>query len=231
MTIQTPVTFDTQGSGPHAENVEIPFVTNVAPSSTGTSSMPIGKRWINMSANAGYEKTSQTTVSGVTTSTWSPTSGPSSAIATLTGDTGGAISPSSGNITLAGGTGIATVGSGSTITFNTKGGGFEYSVVTADTQMAVNVGYIANKAGTICTLTLPATAAVGDAISVLGLGATLWLIAQNAGQTVRINGQSTTTGATGSLSAIDQYNTAELVCVVANTDWVVKSGMGILTVT
>lgn len=110
------------------------------------------------------------------------------------------------------------------------GGGFEYTTITADTQLANNTGYVVNKSGSLAMLTLPATASVGNTITILGINSELWLIVQNAGQTIHMNGASTTTGATGSLSSIDQYNTCELVCVVANTDWIVKSSSGILTI-
>lgn len=116
------------------------------------------------------------------------------------------------------------------ITLGGTGGVSQYTQVTADTQMVVGQGYIANKAGTICTLTLPATANVGATVQVLGKGSTLWSIAQNSGQTIRMNGASSTTGATGSLSAIDQYNSATLVCITANTDWEYVGGSGILTI-
>ena len=50
-----------------------------------------------------------------------------------------------------------------------------WTVVTANvTPMVVSNGYITNKAGTACTLTLPTTATPGDRLNVSGMGATGW---------------------------------------------------------
>lgn len=157
-------------------------------------------------------------------------SGGGAPIQSLNGDTGNAI-PTAGAITLAGGTGLSTIASGSTVTFNVTGMGEEYTVVTANTSMTINLGYITNKAGTAASMLLPATAAVGSSVSVVGLNATGWVITQAAGQTIHMNSASTTTGAGGSLASTAQYNTATLVCTVANTDWTVLSSEGVLTVT
>src|SRR5215470_2549045 len=62
------------------------------------------------------------------------------------------------------------------------GGGFTWSVITADQTAAVNNGYICNKSG-LLTLTLPTTAAAGTLIEVTGMNTNLgWKIAQNASQ-------------------------------------------------
>lgn len=123
-----------------------------------------------------------------------------------------------------GGGGVATItipGGGS--------GGLSWTVVTAATEaMAVNNGYIENRA-TLVTLTLPATAAVGDVIRVTGIGAGGWSIAQNAGQTIHFGAVDTTTGAGGSLSSTDERDSVEMICVVADTDWNVLSAVGNLT--
>ncbi|MGL5925580.1 hypothetical protein [Chroococcidiopsis sp.] len=107
-------------------------------------------------------------------------------------------------------------------------------VVTANTAMAVNTRYIAN-AATRLTLTLPATAAVGDSIFVHGYGTGGWSVAQNAGQTIRFLDLNTTAGVSGKIDAeITNTNsfaaTLHLVCVVANTSWMVVSSVGIVDV-
>ena len=96
--------------------------------------------------------------------------------------------------------------------------------------MAVANGYLANK-GTLLTLTLPATSAVGTTIRVAGMNAGLWLIAQSAGQSVKFGNQTTTTGAGGSMASVLTYDAVELVCIVADTGWVVVSSVGNITVT
>ena len=111
-----------------------------------------------------------------------------------------------------------------------EGGGITWSEVTGTTQAAsVNAGYIANNAGLV-TITLPTTAAVGDVVRVTGKGAGGWLIAQNASQIIHFLGTDTTTGTGGSLASTGTYDGVEIVCVVANTEWVVISSMGNITI-
>lgn len=208
----------------------VPVFSPTDPTSSSVN-FPQGQQWINTVAGTVWELANFSTTNAQLSANWIQLGSNAGAIFTLTGDTGGAISPVNSNIDLVGGSGLNTTGTAGTITFNLTGGGFEFTEVTADTQMAVNQGYIANKAGTICELTLPATAAVGDAVAILGKSATLWLIAQNAGQTIHMNAESTTTGAAGSVSAIDQYNSIQLICITADTDWIVQSCVGILTLT
>jgi hypothetical protein len=157
-------------------------------------------------------------------------SGGGAPIESLAGDTGVAV-PTAGRVTLAGGTGLSTVASGSTVTFNVTGMGEKYTVVTANTSMGINQGYITNKSGSAAVMTLPVTAAVGSEITVVGQNSTGWSIAQNSGQTIHMNSASTTTGTGGSLASTAQYNVVSLLCTIANTDWTVTSSEGTLTVT
>ena len=102
-------------------------------------------------------------------------------------------------------------------------------VTGTSSAMAVSNGYIANNAGLV-TLTLPATAALGSVIEVSGKGAGGWLIAQNSGQTIHFGNSTTTTGVGGSLASTLQYDTVKILCITANTTWVVLSNVGNLTV-
>jgi hypothetical protein len=133
--------------------------------------------------------------------------------------------------TLTAGAGIAITNGAGSITITSNDGGMAWTevTVTGPTAMAVDNGYIANNAALV-TLTLPAVAVVGDVVKVDGSGAGGWLIAQNAGQTVHFLGQDTTTGAGGSLASTTQYDCVTYRCIVANTDWVVESAVGNLTV-
>ncbi len=160
------------------------------------------------------------------TSTGSGSGGAS--VLTLTGDTGGPVGPTLGNINILGGGGIDVNGNAgtSTLTISVSGSGISWNEVTATSaSMAVNSGYVANNAGLV-TLTLPATAAFGDVIQVVGKGAGLWSIAQNAGQTIHFGATSSTTGVAGSVSSTLQYDCVEMVCITANTDFVVLSSVG-----
>lgn len=155
---------------------------------------------------------------------------PIGGIATLTGNSGGAISPTAGNINILGAGGVSVAGSGSTLTISVSGTGLSWTEVTGTSQaMAVNNGYVANNAGLV-TLTLPATAAIGATIQIAGKGAGLWIIAQNAGQVIHFGASDTTTGVGGSLAATLRYDCVEITCITANTDWIVTSVIGNLTV-
>ncbi len=102
----------------------------------------------------------------------------------------------------------------------------------ATQQMAVNTGYVSNRNATMVTFTLPATAAIGDSVQVLGKGSALWLIAQNASQVIHFGSVNSTSGTGGSLASILQYDCVRLRCITANTDWVVTGEtQGNLTIT
>jgi hypothetical protein len=103
-------------------------------------------------------------------------------------------------------------------------------VVTAATQsMSTNVIYIANR-GTLVTFTLPALAAVGDFLSIVGQGAGGWLLDMGVGQQV-IVGSSETTATTGSIASTNKSDAIYLICITANTLWTTFSGpQGNLTI-
>ena len=90
--------------------------------------------------------------------------------------------------------------------------------VTATTQsMVPDNGYTANNAGLV-TFTLPATAAYGTTLNVIGKGAGGWLINLNSGQSIHV-GSSVTTVTTGSVASTNQFDAISLLCTVANTVW------------
>lgn len=109
------------------------------------------------------------------------------------------------------------------------GGGIAWTEVTGTTQSAaVNNGYIANNAGLV-TFTLPLTAAVGTPIRLAGKGAGGWRLSQNASQLINFGNKVTTTGVGGYLASSLQYDCIEILCIVANTTWVVLSSTGNIT--
>jgi hypothetical protein len=108
-------------------------------------------------------------------------------------------------------------------------GGIPWSIATDDASLTINTGIIANK-GTLLTLTLPSTAAVGAVVRVAGMNSGLWSIAQNANGIIHFGTSTTTTGATGYIRATSTHDSVELVCIVANNEWVVASSMGNITV-
>jgi len=110
------------------------------------------------------------------------------------------------------------------------GGSLVWTEVTGTTQAAaVMSGYITNNVALV-TVTLPSTAAVGERVAIAGKGAGLWKIAQNSGQTVHFGSIDTTTGTGGYLAATVRYDCVELICTTADTDWVVRSSVGSITI-
>lgn len=111
------------------------------------------------------------------------------------------------------------------------GVGFSWVEVTGTSQAgAVNTGYILNNAGLV-TLTIPSTAPVGSVLRVAGKGAGGWRIAQNASEIIHFGNQDTTTGTGGRLDSTNRYDSVELLCTVADTEWTVLSSVGNVTVT
>lgn len=110
-------------------------------------------------------------------------------------------------------------------------GGISWSVITdASKTLVANEGYFANNAGQV-DFSLPATAAVGDTFVVAGMNNdTGWTISQNAGQTIHFGSSDTTTGAGGSLTSTNTHDVVELVCNVADTDFVVTRSIGNITI-
>jgi len=126
------------------------------------------------------------------------------------------------------------IGSGITITDGVisaaSGGGLTWTEVTGTSQAAaVDNGYIANNSSLV-TVTLPSTCAVGKTIRVVGKGAGLWKIAQNAGQQIIFGNKNTTIGTSGYIASLYKYDSVELLCITADTVFSVTYAVGDLDV-
>jgi len=136
---------------------------------------------------------------------------------------------STGNIpsvtTLTAGLGMTIVNAPGSITLSALSTAMIWVEATIDTALLANVGYIANK-GTLLIFTMPATAAIGSRIKIMGKGVGLFTVAQNAGQVIHFGAFDTTTGVGGSLTSTLRYDVVELVCITANTDWSVAYSIG-----
>src|SRR6202142_2098773 len=98
------------------------------------------------------------------------------------------------------------------MTYNVVGGGFKtVSLAGTSQSAAVNTRYICTAAGQT-TITLPAVAAVGDALSIIGNAANTsgWKIAQNASGVIHFPGGDTTVGVTGTLTSNTKSDCIEL---------------------
>ena len=126
---------------------------------------------------------------------------------------------------LTAGTGMSITNAAGSITLNASTGGMGWEVVTDATKtMAVDMAYGVNR-GAGVTLTLPDTAAAGSVIEIVGM-AGIWVIAQNAGETIHFNAVDTTAGVTGTVTAALASNCIRMRCTVANVEWAVTSVMG-----
>lgn len=156
-----------------------------------------------------------TTVAGVPAWSASLTDGQ-----VMIGVTGGSPVPG----TLTAGPGISIAESAGGITISGTGSGIGWNEVSGTSaNMVADAGYVSNNAGLV-TLTLPATAAFGTSINIIGKGAGGWAIAQNAGQNVQIGNLSSTIGVGGSVASTNQFDSLELICTTANTTWTAMGG-------
>ena len=96
--------------------------------------------------------------------------------------------------------------------------------------LAANNGYISDNGASLITYTLPVTIAIGYVIEIAGMSSGGWFIAQNAGQSIHIGNKVTTIGGGGSLASSNQWDYVKLLCVMANTVFVVIGGVGNITV-
>jgi hypothetical protein len=104
-------------------------------------------------------------------------------------------------------------------TWATPSSGTPFTVVTGTSQaMTTNNGYAANN-GSLVTFTLPAAAAVGDVLELVGMNTGGWSIAQAAGQSVQVGIATSTVGVTGSVTSQAGTDSIYLVCIIANTKW------------
>jgi hypothetical protein len=117
MTVQPGANLYSQGFGSYPENVEIPVISNVNPGPNNVN-YPLGKRWINQALNTTWELTSISSLQGNIQANWVSTGGATTAVATLSGNTGTA-TPTSGNIVISGtAQNIVATASGNTVSLS-----------------------------------------------------------------------------------------------------------------
>ena len=97
---------------------------------------------------------------------------------------------------------------------------FPWNEVTTDTQLVANENYYTTGGG-VLNLTLPVSCSAGSIIQIQGYNSTGWKIVQNAGQSIQVESTVTTVGVAGFLSSTNKGDGLTLLCVVANTTFMV----------
>lgn len=107
---------------------------------------------------------------------------------------------------------------------------FAWQPITSSRSVVAENGYITNNASLI-TLTLPASAAIGDSFRIAGMGAGGWRLSQLAGQTVHFGDKQTTIGTSGYVRSQQTFDCIEVICITVDTDWLIVSSHGNILVT
>jgi hypothetical protein len=102
-------------------------------------------------------------------------------------------------------------------------------VTTTPYSMTSEYGYIANSSSKV-ELELPTNMDRGDVIRVVGRGSGGWKISQDGSQVIHFINKDTTTGLTGYLESTEQYDSVEILCIVDDTEFVVLSSTGNITI-
>lgn len=103
--------------------------------------------------------------------------------------------------------------------------------VGSPTTIVANTTYVADQASSTTGFILPASATLGAEVVIQGNGPGGWQIQQNANQSIKGPGVTTTTGTGGSLSSTNRFDAVTLVAVVAgaSTVWAINDYNGTLT--
>lgn len=99
---------------------------------------------------------------------------------------------------------------------------------SASVSSSVNTLYRAT-GGSLQTFTLPSAATVDDEITIIGVGAGLWRVAQNSGQQIRLGASLSTSGAAGYIGSASAADWVRLKCTATDTSWQVVGYGGNIT--
>ena len=132
--------------------------------------------------------------------------------------------------TITSGVGVTVTNGPGSITISATAGGMGWTDVTGATQvLAVNNGYIADRGAGNVAFSLPASSALGDIIEIVGR-LNGWSVSQAAGQSIIFGTLTSTVGVGGSIASTNAHDCIRLVCSVANTEWIIRSAVGNITV-
>ena len=111
------------------------------------------------------------------------------------------------------------------VTAGSIGGTMTWTSVAVPTTLAVDSGYIVSVAGPT-DMTLPAVAAAGSIIRIVAPAGGFVVKQTGIAQNIIFNTTTSTPGAGGSVASAANGQAIELLCTVANDDWVVLTSMG-----
>jgi hypothetical protein len=206
--------------------VVVPFITRTFNPQSTFNTFPVPTIWINTASSLAYILVSKALGDAI----WILIGGAPGALNTITTPDSVVVVPVDGNINFLESGSMTITGFGNNVQFNSTGGGQTWvEVEETPFSLLANVGYVINF-GTLVTLTLPATAAFGSVIEIVGKGVGGWRIDQNAGQTIFFGTMATTTGTGGSLSSGQSRDCVRLVCTTANTGFTVDNSIGNLVI-
>jgi hypothetical protein len=100
---------------------------------------------------------------------------------------------------------------------------------SSSVNMAINTGYIADDSGSLVTLTLPATAAIGSVIEIVGKSADGWKVVYTTSQQI-LFGSSSSTVTTGNVASTSATDCIRMVCTTTNNIWTINGAIGNITV-
>ena len=101
---------------------------------------------------------------------------------------------------------------------------FNWTVVSMNTIMAVNNGYISSSGG-LLNMQLPPSSLIGDIIRITNIGGNFKIV-QLAGQSINYGTNTTTVGVAGYINSVNIGDSIELLCVNPTTQYQVLSSIG-----
>lgn len=105
----------------------------------------------------------------------------------------------------------------------------KWTTVSGSTTVGGGVGYFTGSTARVI-FTLPTTMNVGTIFKISGSESGGWSLKQNANQFINFGNTTSTAGTTGSLHSNNRYNSVELVCTRAGSEWNVISSVGTIGV-
>jgi hypothetical protein len=105
----------------------------------------------------------------------------------------------------------------------------KWTTASGSTTVSGGVGYFTGSTARV-VFTLPTSMNVGTIFKISGSESGGWSLKQNANQFINFGNTTSTAGTTGSLHSNNRYNSVELVCTRAGSEWNVISSVGTIGV-